>query len=251
MSRLPKQKKSPEEIAKLREELGAQGPLGTEQYQKTPEVPAPIPVDIAPLPVADPQLTPLTSSPPEYTTLLPSAPPPAKQVRSLKRSELATNPVPIPVPAGQIDPAATHLLATKIVKSLRKAERFKPASSAPILPDSIVPSQRHSEQEIAQLQRKQAFEERRNITPPPSFFTHLASILPGYLFAVIPPVITYFYELTPHFLCISLGLSLACAVFLFLKKPISRHHAAFIAALVLLIGIFSALHFIPQLRHGT
>ena len=41
------------------------------------------------------------------------------------------------------------------------------------------------------------------------------------------------------------------AAFIYLRRPISRHHAAFIAVIALFVIVFGALHFFPQLRHAT
>jgi K+-transporting ATPase A subunit len=41
------------------------------------------------------------------------------------------------------------------------------------------------------------------------------------------------------------------AAFIGIRKPISRHHAAFIAVIALFVIIFGALHYFPHLRHAT
>jgi hypothetical protein len=218
MSGLPKQKKSADEIAKLRETLGIQGTPPPEPPLPPPEPLAPFPTIALtpPLPVVadlEPALPIIPS--PESATLLLSVPQSAKQARSLKRSERL------------------------------------PRITSQILPDSTLPSQRHSSQEIARLRRNEALSQQAILGPPPTRFGYLAWILPGYVVVALGTLLTYCYELSAYFLCPCLGLSLACAVLLLLKKPLFRHHAAFIAVMVLFVGIFSALYFIPQLRYGT
>jgi K+-transporting ATPase A subunit len=46
-------------------------------------------------------------------------------------------------------------------------------------------------------------------------------------------------------------LALIIAAIIFFKKPLSVHHAAFITVAVLFVVVFGALHYFPQLRHGT
>lgn len=257
MSGLPKQKKSADEIAKLRETLGIQGAPPPEPPLPPPEPLAPFPTNAAialtpPLPVVADLETSLPVSPaPETTMLLPSMPPPAKQVRSLKRSERLPQLTPLVNPAHSLGQAAAHELASKIVKSLRKSEQIPLTLTPQIHSDSALPSQRHSDQEIARLRRNEALSQQAILGPPPTRFGYLAWILPGYVVVVLGALLTYCYQLSAYFLCPCLGISLACAVLLLLKKPLFRHHAAFIAVMVLFVGIFSALYFIPQLRYGT
>ena len=49
--------------------------------------------------------------------------------------------------------------------------------------------------------------------------------------------------------CVTVALLIA--VFIALKKPLSRHHAAFIAVITLFVIVFGALHFFPHLRNAT
>jgi uncharacterized YccA/Bax inhibitor family protein len=46
-------------------------------------------------------------------------------------------------------------------------------------------------------------------------------------------------------------ISLAVAAFIGFRKPMSRHHAAFISVLSLFVLVFGALHYFPSLRHAT
>ena len=41
------------------------------------------------------------------------------------------------------------------------------------------------------------------------------------------------------------------AAFIGARKPVSRHHAAFISVLSLFVLVFGALHYFPYLRHAT
>jgi hypothetical protein len=45
--------------------------------------------------------------------------------------------------------------------------------------------------------------------------------------------------------------ALLISIFIFARRPLSRHHSAFIAAMALFVIVFGALHYFPNLQHGT
>jgi len=234
MSKLPKRKKTPEEIAKLRESMG----LGDGPAPVTPPPPAdaagatdpapPFPAEIPPPqppPAAAPQpVLPAASHPaPEMPAIEPQAPPEPKQVRSLRKSERG------PAPATKPQPA--------------------PSDSA-----TVLPSHRRTDFEINQLRRTQAF----SVQSPG---THLIAqtVQPlvagmGYLcvfVAAVLPFIDHFFadvsRYIPGTLCLA---GLAISAFIFLKKKRSLHHAGFISAIAILTLIFGALYYFPHLRNA-
>ena len=80
---------------------------------------------------------------------------------------------------------------------------------------------------------------------------HPVILIPGYLTA-FGGAASFWYDAFP------IGVTVACvavalllASFVFLKKPLSRHHADFISVIALFVIVFGALHYFPQLRHGT
>jgi uncharacterized membrane protein YozB (DUF420 family) len=73
----------------------------------------------------------------------------------------------------------------------------------------------------------------------------------GYLFALAAIVGCYYYQFVIYTTGICLACSFLVAFFLLVRKPYSRHHAAFIGVISLLITIFSVLYYFPQLRYGT
>ena len=260
MSLLPERKKSAEEIARLRESFGVPPLSGAEApaQPSQPSSPAADPVEtIVP---ANHQATIVHT--PEAVALspqpAPESPASSRPVHSLKRSEWRS---PVPPDSEARDhrhaphaPAPTPPPASpKPVRSLKKSEQVPlPAGSLPEPPpDSKLPHHRHSAREIQEIRRREALA-LMNATPNPLLFpAHPALIIPGYLSALGAAVGFYFYEchmvLTLALILVSLGFSL----FIFLKKPISRHHAAFISVLSLFVIVFAALHYFPQLRHAT
>lgn len=253
MSLLPQRKKSAEEIAQLRESFGMIPPPpgggALPQEIPVPFAAAPLVEKVAPAVVAE--------LPPPPEVLDP------KPVRSLKRSErvpvLAVEkeevikigpPAEIPSlpPREPMIPAA-H--GPKLVRSLRKSEQGPlPEIHAPP-PDSKLPTHRHSDGEIQEIRRQEMLAMQAAAGHLPSLTAHPALIVPGYLFAVAGAVGFYFYELDLPITAGCVVVAILIATFIFFKKPLSLHHAAFIAVMSLFVAIFGALHYFPQLRHGT
>ena len=239
---LPQRKKTPEEIAKLREELGIPGG-----------------------PTAAPPTSP--SAAPE-----PATPEPADPTPSADSSEPAEEPVPVleeqaspeeKVPAlleEATQPVVTHyeephVSGPKPVRSLRKSERIPSSRSVSTSTNSNLPTQRRTEKELSQLRRSQP------ITTAP--VTHLIALTAhpfmvglGYFLvfgAALMPFLGRWMEIDIPYIV----LALMCAGgffisgFIFLKKKRSLHHAGFIAMIALLVLVFAALYYFPNLRNAS
>lgn len=273
MSLLPQRKKSPAEIAQLREDLG----IRAAHPDGNPTTDPPPPAAIPPSPPASSPPFSLTAAPPAAD--LPPAPGRSqpKPVHSLKRSERIPPPAPAePVPAPPADVAAPVTLTLKPVRSLKKSELVPlPAPQAPPPPDSKLPYHRHSDEELQQLRRQQALTLLNPVIDPQLAGARTPVIVIGYLTALAgaspyaaqlyqawfpddagsaatttPPLVAFI--LLPGVIpACCLAAALLVAGFIALKKPISRHHAAFIAVITLFVTVFDLLHYFPQLRHGT
>jgi hypothetical protein len=90
-----------------------------------------------------------------------------------------------------------------------------------------------------------------NAAPPPVLHAHPALYAPGYLLILGSAVGIRFYDVDKMIPAACVVLALCVATFIFVKKPLSRHHAAFIAVMSLFVVVFGALHYFPQLQHGT
>lgn len=192
MSPLPQRKKTPEELAKLRESLGI--PAGAE----SPEKPA--------------------------ATEEPKDPPPA------------------PSPA-----------EPKPVRSLRKSEQQPaPSPRKDARPGSRIPAHRHSDAELQEIRRQQALATMQSAAPDPKLMpARWFQVIPGYLLAIAGATCFIWREFP---LAATAGCAvgaLAVALAILMLRPLSRHHAAFIAMIALLVIVFGALHYFPQLRHAT
>ena len=236
MSLLPQSKKSAEEIAKLRESFG----IGT----------APDALKEAP--------------PGENVEIPPPEPIPAvKPVRSLRRAER----IPVlPVEESGPPPMATHepeqkplpaavplpvAHGARLVRSLKKSEQVPLPEIHSPEPDSKLPIHRHDDRELNEIRRQAAISKLAAPILPQARTAHLVLIVPGYLFALAGAVCFYFYDLELAVTAACVAAALLVAAIIYLKKPLSRHHAAFIGAIALFVIIFGALHYFPQLQHGT
>ena len=217
MSLLPQHKKSVGEIAKLRESLGVHAPSPDEEK------------------------SPATTPPPAEKSHAP------KPVHSLKRSERT------PVLAAAADAPQSAIIheprAPKQVRSLRKSEQIPLSPVHLPAPNSTLPSHRHSEKEIQQIRLHES------LAAPASHLlsqkAHPALVIPGYLFAIAAAVGYHFYDLQILFTGPCVAVALLVATFIYFKKPLSLHHAAFIAVMSLFVIVFGALYYFPQLQHGT
>ncbi|MEO0017611.1 MAG: hypothetical protein RLZZ522_894, partial [Verrucomicrobiota bacterium] len=248
MSALPQHKKSPEELAKLRETLGI-----------PPEAGGPAPPSL-PLPLPLPEPEPEPGHPTHH---------------SLKHVEPLVVPVPVlAAPGGGIEHLAVPaeppavVLEAKPVRSLKRSEReIRPHEARPAPAASKLPGHRHSEAEVAEIRRRSAiaaiagggFQLPQSARPP--------LLAAGYLLAIAgaaaPTLLKLLASLREsytlgdamsggyHLLVACSLAALAVATYIYFKKTLSRHHAAFIAIIAVFALIFSILHYFPHLRYGA
>lgn len=285
---LPQRKKSAEEIAKLRESLGIPGQPpgeGTPPAETTTPEPEESAEKLDPVagettvekevpaekeePEAEKET--VTASPeteavpppglaPELEPLPVAGPPAPRQVRSLKRSER----IPVlPVEDESTEstapreessiPGKTVLPALQVarqVRSLKKSEQ-RPLELHEPPADSKLPQHRHSDRELGEIRRREAIAAVNIQAPPKPMVAHLAMVIPGYLAAIAGGVCFRYYDLSIGVTATCVAIALLVAGFIFIKRPLSRHHAAFISVMTLFVIVFGALYYFPQLQHGT
>lgn len=198
MSLLPQRKKSPEEIAELRESIGVPGTLSPQ-----PSIPATSADTSLPTPEA-PTITPPPAEP--------------KPVRSLRKSE----------------------------------QRPHRSLSAPANRHSNLPEHRHGPKEIEELRRREAL---ARMGPPPAnpklAMAHNLTVAVGYVSALAGS--SFFF--TKEFPLVAAAscemVALLTALHIFLRTPLSKHHAGFIAAITLCVTAFGTLHYFPQIQYAT
>ena len=273
MSLLPQHKKSADEIAKLRESLGIVAPP-VEVEETAAEIPvsdAPPKIEIvtpAPaimeipesaklpdVPLATSSVTHLiaeTHQAKEVSPFQPAVKIPVLAVEENGPPPHSAHPpdaevIHVPPPAPPPTPAH-H--GPKIVRSLRKSEQVPLAPVQPPAPGSQLPVHRHNDKELHEIRRHDTLAKLAPWSHPQTLTAHLALVVPGYLFAIAGAVCFYFYDVEKQELRITAGCAAVAflfAVFIFFKKPLSRHHAAFIGVISLLVAVFGALYYFPQL----
>ena len=233
---LPQRKKTPEEIAKLREELGIPGGPTAAPQMSSPAAPEPTPTE--------PSEPPADELPPAEAEELPPA--------SAEETPSPVAEAPQPV-VDYYEPE--HPSGAKPVRSLRKSERIPSSRPVATSNNSSLPTQRRTEKELSQLRRSQP------ITTAP--VTHLIALTAhpfivglGYFLvfgAALMPFLGRWVEVDIPYIV----LALMCAGgffisgFIFLKKKRSLHHAGFIAMIALLVLVFAALYYFPNLRNAS
>ncbi len=240
MSPLPQRKKSSEEIARLRESLGIPG--GGPDQEGPPRENDP--------PLIDTIVPTIHEATVVHENSPAGLPKPApQQVHSFKRSEqiAVADKIPAPIPSA----AAPAARDPKPIRSLRKSEWVPAVPHPEASPDSPLPHQRHSDREIAEIRRHEALA-LMNAQPNAKLFpAHPGIIIPGYLSALAGAAGLYFYQFPIAATLALVALALAVAAFIGIRKPVSRHHAAFISVISLFVLVFGALHYFPSLRHAT
>lgn len=209
---IPGKKKTPEEIAALREELGVHAPpVGT---ALVPEMPAP--------------------------PKKPPAPPQAPKVKGERVVHLnSTSPTTVP--------------ASIQSHSLRRHDPpLAPAS--PSTQKTHLPKHRNDPRDIAQIRKREALAQLQvpGADPAAHIRKQIASpflYAPGYLLAIAAAVVAFkgAHHITPMVL---LALALAITLYIAIRKPRSRHHAALIFILIFLTAAFGGLHYAPLFKHG-
>lgn len=226
---IPQKKKTPEEIAALREELGI--------APATPETPAPEPGEAAPADI------------------------PATQPRTQPQAGQTEDPLPAPTvdeePVIHLDlppkPARPEKPEPKPVHSLRKHEL--PLAPAPAVTHrTALPSKRHDPRDVAQIRKREALAAlaQPSVDPAAHLRSQTASpflYIPGYLLAIAAAVSVYqrAHYITPAVL---LAIATGILVFIALRKPRSRHHAALLFIVVFLTLAFGTLHYAPLFQNA-
>ena len=281
MNPLPQRKKSPEEIAKLRQTLGIHPPPPGAQAPKQRPTPSTGPNG--------------PSTPPPPSAMIPAdnGPPQAHtrpQWRSFKRSENSPHPIlvtplldtpilatPIlgtPLQSASSAPPApfglprTPLLPVEASRHLKPSRPLQPAASvAHPVADSQLPHQRHSPQELALARRRDALAVISHGAYQLPAAAHPVILACGYLLAIVgtaaPTLLDGLSRLTGsytlgmawshgyHLLTACNLAALPIAAIIFARKSLSRHHAAFMAIIVFFALVFALIHYFSQLRHAT
>ena len=238
---LPQQpKKTPEEIAKLRESMGiiVEAPPGEELALESPSA------DISNVPMKPAPKARKSAKKKGSDVLVDGAVEETKRPRVSERTsqprKTNKNKISEPEESNQ-----------KLVRSLRKSEQGPSTSKGSSQTNSNFSVFRHSEDEIREIRRMEAFMSRPQgeyLLPLAARRTHLVL---GYIFAIVPGIGIFCYDLKIYYTAPLVVFALLIAGYIYRKKPLSMHHAAFIGVIALFVAIFGALHYFPILRYGT
>ncbi len=238
---IPKKKKTPEEIAALREGLGIpeELPPAGAPRQRTETPPLPVPEE----PAAD-------EAPPASTI----APVPSSDNRPSAIDEIPANKLREPVVHLDLPPAPNAEPDAPVYHSLRKHEL--PLAPAPFVTSkTTLPSHRHEPGDIAQLRKREAIAKLSDPTPDPMIRLKKITagpllLIPAYVLAASAAAAAWqrVHHVTPIVLLV---LCAALTLFIFIRKKRSRHHAAILTIVILMTLAFGGLHYAPFFQNAS
>jgi len=231
MSFLPQRKKSAEEIAELRGSLGI-------PVQNSADDTAAF-ADVPPLPKIDHDAFDIKAveAPLENFSFVPS---------------LAIDEPTAHVPAPEVmGPPKSEPVVAKLTAPESMPEPSAAPASGSADSDGKIPNRKHSPREIEQLRRQIAFTQVEQVYDPRLQKAHPLVVALGYVPVFTAALIAYFYDQSMTVTAPFVGFSLLVALFILIRKPISRHHAGFIFAICFLAIAFGILHYFPQLQHAA
>jgi hypothetical protein len=222
MSLLPQRKKSAEEIAELRGNLGIPGQSPADDTAAFADVP--------PLPKIDADAFDLkkVELPVEDFSFVPTL---------AVDPSIENEPAVEAVPAPPIEPVAAKLVVEQLKVELESDEK--------------IPNRKRSTDEIERLRLQIAFAQVEQVYDPRLRKAHPLLVALGYIPVLIGASIGYFYAQPIPVTAPFVGISMLVALYVLIRKPISRHHAGFIFAICFLAIAFGILHYFPQLQHAA
>jgi len=129
----------------------------------------------------------------------------------------------------------------------------QPRGETPTVPPARLPEHRHSDDEVWQIRRREALTVRPPLAHLRSQLAPLPLLVSGYLLAAAGGLTLlatregWQYAKLAQCLALAGGTGAAAVAFwIALKKPRSRHHAAFLAILGTLVIVLAALQLIPH-----
>lgn len=168
---------------------------------------------------------------------------------------------PAPADSAEQEPVEAEPVVppSRPVPSLRRAEREPEGSALPEISSSGLPVRRRSQRELDELRRRESLRALSMETPPAvvqfqSKTAHWLLVALGYLLALTSAAGTWhqFLEIPKrdgYWLAFGGGgAALLLAAFIAVRKPLSRHHAGFVAVTVALVLVFALLYYYPNLN---
>lgn len=221
MTPLPERRKTAEELAELRENLGVPDEL-------PPGAPGAGSVDRERAELPQPRESALTPSPADRAAAEP-APDAGDDGEGGEVSGIE-----VAEPDGDSEPRSdpSGVRRPKPVRSLRRSEREPPKDPPPKRaprPDSKLPVHRRGDGELQRIRMQNAMQAKPPVERIAAQAAHPMMLILGYALAVAGGV----------------G-GLLVALLLFLKKPRSSHHAAWMTIIGVLVMVFGILYLLPK-----
>ena len=240
---IPDKKKTPEELAALREELGIpDAPHAPGEHRQRPASFPPIESAPSPLPSAEREIEPVPVAAVLHPEQLENPP-----LTALREPIVHLDVPPTPFVEKALEPVQHQ-------HSLRKHE-IPLAPAPPVTRKTVLPTGRHDDRDIAEIRRRDAIKSATSQVPDPA--AHLKKMTAGPLLLVFAYLIALgagasawqgAHLITPLALLI---LATIFAIVIFVRKKRSRHHSAILAIIILMTLVFGGLHYAPLFYHAT
>lgn len=227
MSLLPQRKKTAEEIAELRGNLGIPGQQPVDESLAF--------ADAAPLPKLDADAFEFKKDekPVDDFSFVPTL-----AIEKESTVEAVSSP--------QNEPVVAKLVTQE--PKLNTIAADLPASGEAA---GKIPNRKHSLGEIDRLRRQVAFAQVEQVYDPRLQKAHPFLVALGYIPVILGALTAWFYDQPIIVTAPFVAFSLLVALYMLIRKPISRHHAGFIFAICFLAIAFGILHYFPQLQHAA
>lgn len=172
------------------------------------------------------------------------------------------SPSPADAPTEEpVEPEARPVSRPKSMPSLRRSEREPVEESGfpEASPGSVLPVRRRSQRELDELRRRENLRALSMETPPTVVHfqaktAHWLLVIFAYLLTLASAAGTWHQLFTipkreGYWLAFGGGgAALLLAAFIAARKPLSRHHAGFVAVTVALVLVFALLYYYPNLN---
>lgn len=232
---IPERKKTPEEIAALREGLGVPDSAPTPAEQTAP-----------------PQVSPETKSQTPHRR----APVHLEPDITNKAPKPVAQPVHLDVPAAP----APHPDTFKNNNHTLRKQELPLAPAPPVTHKTTIPTHRHDPRDIAEIRKREALAKLNQPETDPANhlrkqIAHPLLYIPAYLLPFGAAFTIYQHHHSPPIAALLTSLtllliSLLLVIFIALKKPRSRHHAALIFIIIFLTATFGGLHYAPLFQNA-
>lgn len=112
-----------------------------------------------------------------------------------------------------------------------------------------LPGHKHSDNELSELRMRNAFAVRPPVQELKNQALHPILLALGYILCLTGVGLAIGEIFIPGIACASIALLLT--LFIFWKKPRSRHHAAMMAIISLLVLVFGTVYYLEQFEQTT